>query len=161
MNLAMRYANMSTAEMRNLNPPPPEQMIAFVEANRSHLQRSQQQQDMLRGIASKPAQSTNQERTSTQYSGLQNQQALPPTVLNAGPSGGNQPPVASQAGQVPVQPTQGPNQAPAAMSFPQRPRPTAEQGRHAFEWVQKAKSDFANHSEGSFDAWSLTFLTLM
>ena len=91
---------------------------------------------MQREILSKP---TNQEKTSTLYSGLQNQ----------------------QAGQAPTQPTQGSNQAPATMLFPQRPRPTAEQSRQAREWVQEAKSDFVLHSEGSFDAWSLTFLTLM
>ena len=91
---------------------------------------------MQREILSKP---TNQEKTSTLYSGLQNQ----------------------QAGQAPTQPTQGFNQAPATMLFPQRPRPTVEQSRQAREWVQEAKSDFVLHSEGSFDAWSLTFLTLM
>ena len=47
------------------------------------------------------------------------------------------------------------------MSFPQHPHPTVEQGRQASEWVQEAKSDFVHHGEGSFDAWSLTFLTLM
>ena len=148
----MHYANMSTAEMRNCNPPLSEQMIAFVETNRPHLQRSQQQQEMLRGIVSKSnqqPQGSNQERTSTQYSGLQNQQALPPTMPNVGPSSGNQPqhPATSPTGQAPVQPTQGSNQAPASMSFPQRSRPTLEQGRQASEWVQKAKSDFVHHSE--------------
>ena len=47
------------------------------------------------------------------------------------------------------------------MSFPQRPHPTVEQGRQASEWVQEAKSDFVHHGEGSFDAWSLTSLTLI
>ena len=58
---------------------------------------------------SEPTQSANQERTSTPYSGLQNQQAPPPTALNTGPGGDNQSqhPVTSQADQAPAQPTQG------------------------------------------------------
>ena len=58
---------------------------------------------------SEPTQSANQERTSTPYSGLQNQQALLPTVSNAGPGGDNQfqHPSTSQADQAPAQPTQG------------------------------------------------------
>ena len=51
--------------------------------------------------------------------------------------------------------------APASMSFSQHPHPTVGQGRQASEWVQEAKSDFVHHGEGSFDAWSLTSLTLI
>lgn len=142
----MRYANMSAAEMRNGNPPLPDQVIAFVEANRSHLQRSLQQQEMLRGIVSKPnqpPQGFNPERPNTQYPGLQNQPVQPPTMPNV-PTGGSQPqpPTTNQAGQGPAPPTQGSNQGPPGMTFPLRPRPTLDQGRQAGEWVQRAKSEF-------------------
>lgn len=154
MNAVIHYANTSAEELRVCNVP--DHIIRFVEQNRSHLQRTMQQQQQFRGMVQKPnsqGQTSESERMAPNVSGFpyvspQQQQAIPA-------AGARQPPQPSHQGrfQTGINLTgsehgQSQPQNTATHNLPSWPaRPTPEQSQYFVQLIARCKQEFMVKSE--------------
>lgn len=154
----MQYANVSAADMRARNVP--ESLINFVEHNRAHLQRTQQQQQAFRGVVQKPnqlgqgtepdrlngigqfpnipAQQPQQHIPGVTGNRIPQPQGLPATGMGLSGAANNGP--SSQQQNLSTNSTLG-------IQRQQPARPTPEQSRQASEFVQRAKQEFVTKSK--------------
>lgn len=150
MNAVLMYANVSAAELRARGVA--ENIIHFVETNRTHLQRSVKQQHMFRGMVQNPNGPGPEQGMNVNGQFPQPSPGPVPNMAHnvaRGPLQGLSPAGTSlAANNVQSQPPQQPLMNGAMHQQGTRPaRPTPEQSQEAIQFIAKVKNEFMSKSE--------------